>query len=201
PNVKNAAEVRHPDALAVRREFRDERVASLAEDGLLRSGRHREIGGISQPGGINVPAAVSRHRSGEVLPRSAEQRGESRTCAQGVGPGEAKRHTGEYRRPAYARQTVDSKHILHRSKHVWHHRIFMLDLSYFRNNFDDVVRRLATRGTELNLDAFRELDRNRRAILTQSETLKARLNSESTQIGQLKREGRIRPSCRNRSGP
>ncbi|HXS97084.1 MAG TPA: serine--tRNA ligase [Candidatus Limnocylindrales bacterium] len=65
----------------------------------------------------------------------------------------------------------------------------MLDLSYFRNNFDDVVRRLATRGTELNLDAFRELDRNRRAILTQSETLKARLNSESTQIGQLKREG------------
>jgi seryl-tRNA synthetase len=65
----------------------------------------------------------------------------------------------------------------------------MLDLSFFRNNFDEVVRRLATRGTELNLEPFRELDRKRRSILTQAESLKARVNAESAQIGQLKRAG------------
>lgn len=66
----------------------------------------------------------------------------------------------------------------------------MLDLSFFRNNFDEVVRRLSTRGTELNLEPFRELDQNRRAIVTQTEGLKARVNAESVQIGKLKREGK-----------
>ena len=68
--------------------------------------------------------------------------------------------------------------------------ILMLDLAYFRNNFDDVVKRLATRGTDLNLEPFRELDRTRRSLVTQSEGLKARVNAASTQIGQLKREGK-----------
>lgn len=65
----------------------------------------------------------------------------------------------------------------------------MLDLSYFRNNFDRIAERLATRGNVPNLDQFRELDRERRAAISQTETLKARKNAESAEIGKLKREG------------
>ena len=42
----------------------------------------------------------------------------------------------------------------------------MLDLAFFRANFDQVAARLATRGTPLNLDNFRELDRRRRSAIT-----------------------------------
>src|SRR5690349_11862924 len=65
----------------------------------------------------------------------------------------------------------------------------MLDLSFFRNNFDQVAGRLATRGGNLSLDGFRELDRRRRAAITEAEQLKARKNAESQKIGQLKRSG------------
>ena len=34
----------------------------------------------------------------------------------------------------------------------------MHDLAYFRANFDQIAERLATRGTALNLDQFRELN-------------------------------------------
>ena len=39
------------------------------------------------------------------------------------------------------------------------------------------------------LDQFRELDRKRRAALTETEQLKSRANAESAEIGKLKREG------------
>src|SRR6202521_2915474 len=65
----------------------------------------------------------------------------------------------------------------------------MHDLAYFRANFDRIAERLATRGTALNLDQFRELDARRRAAISQSEQLKARRNQESTQIAQRKRLG------------
>jgi seryl-tRNA synthetase len=65
----------------------------------------------------------------------------------------------------------------------------MHDLAYFRANFDQIAERLATRGTALNLDQFRELDARRRAAISQSEQLKARRNQESTQIAQRKRLG------------
>jgi len=65
----------------------------------------------------------------------------------------------------------------------------MLDLSFFRNNFDQVAARLATRGGNLSLDGFRDLDRRRRAAITEAEQLKARKNAESQKIGQLKRSG------------
>lgn len=65
----------------------------------------------------------------------------------------------------------------------------MLDLSFVRNNFDRVAERLATRGNVPNLDQFRELDRDRRAAIARTETLKARKNAESVELGKLKREG------------
>src|SRR3954470_5229931 len=65
----------------------------------------------------------------------------------------------------------------------------MLDLSYFRSHFDQVAERLATRGGNLSLDGFRELDRRRRAAITQAEQLKAHKNAESQKIGKLKQSG------------
>jgi seryl-tRNA synthetase len=65
----------------------------------------------------------------------------------------------------------------------------MLDLSYFRSHFDQVAERLATRGGNLSLDGFRELDRRRRAAITESEQLKAHKNAESQKIGKLKQSG------------
>ncbi|HJT87254.1 MAG TPA: serine--tRNA ligase [Bryobacteraceae bacterium] len=65
----------------------------------------------------------------------------------------------------------------------------MHDLSFFRSNFDQVARRIATRGNAPNLDQFRELDSRRRAAISQTEELKALRNKESSDIARLKREG------------
>ena len=65
----------------------------------------------------------------------------------------------------------------------------MHDLSYFRSNFDRIAQRLATRGDVSSLDRFRELDRKRRAAISQTEQLKARRNTESAEIAKLRREG------------
>lgn len=64
----------------------------------------------------------------------------------------------------------------------------MHDLSFFRNHFDTIAARLATRANVSGLDRFRELDRERRAAITETESLKARVNEASAQIGKLKRE-------------
>ena len=65
----------------------------------------------------------------------------------------------------------------------------MHDLSYFRGNLDAIAARLATRGYELDVEAFRALDGERRAALTESETLKAQRNTESGEIAKLKKAG------------
>src|SRR5580692_2505751 len=65
----------------------------------------------------------------------------------------------------------------------------MHDLSYFRADFDQIAQRLSTRGNVAGLETFRELDRKRRAALTETEALKSRVNADSTEIGKLKREG------------
>jgi seryl-tRNA synthetase len=64
----------------------------------------------------------------------------------------------------------------------------MHDLSYFRNNFDQVAARLATRSNPPNLEQFRDLDQRRRAAITQAEQLKAAVNKASAEIGTLRRE-------------
>jgi seryl-tRNA synthetase len=65
----------------------------------------------------------------------------------------------------------------------------MHDLSYFRSNFDRIAQRLATRGDVSSLEQFRELDRQRRDMISLAEQLKAQVNVESAAIGKLRREG------------
>ncbi len=65
----------------------------------------------------------------------------------------------------------------------------MHDLGWFRSNLDEAAQRLAARGFSLDLEAFRALDTERRAALTETEQLKAQINTESAQIGKLKSQG------------
>ena len=65
----------------------------------------------------------------------------------------------------------------------------MYDLSFFRNNLDAIAQRLADRGFALDAEAFRKLDAERRAALSESEALKAQRNAETQEIGKLKKAG------------
>jgi len=65
----------------------------------------------------------------------------------------------------------------------------MHDLSHFRNNFDQVAQRLATRGSIPQLDQFRELDQKRRAAVSLAEYSKAQANEQAVKIGELRRVG------------
>jgi len=67
----------------------------------------------------------------------------------------------------------------------------MLDLKYLRDNLDSAEARLATRGAAVNLSAFRDLDRRRRELLGESETLKAEKNRVSALIGQTKDKSQV----------
>jgi seryl-tRNA synthetase len=65
----------------------------------------------------------------------------------------------------------------------------MYDLTFFRNNLEQIQQRLATRGYTLDLEAFRELDQRRRECLTESERLKAERNQASSEIAKLRKAG------------
>ena len=65
----------------------------------------------------------------------------------------------------------------------------MYDLAFFRQNLDAIASRLADRGFTLDLEAFRKLDAERRAAVTQSEQLKAQRNAETQEIGKLRKAG------------
>ncbi len=65
----------------------------------------------------------------------------------------------------------------------------MYDLSFFRNNLDAISQRLADRGFALDVEAFRKLDAERRAALTESEQIKAQRNAETQEIGKLRKAG------------
>jgi seryl-tRNA synthetase len=65
----------------------------------------------------------------------------------------------------------------------------MYDLGYFRNNIGTIAARLADRGFTIDMEAFRELDSQRRGALAESEKLKAQRNAESQEIGKLKKAG------------
>ncbi len=65
----------------------------------------------------------------------------------------------------------------------------MHDLSHFRANLDSIAQRLATRGFTLDVAAFRALDSERRAAVTEAEQLKAQRNAESMEISKLKKQG------------
>ncbi|MGA2738809.1 MAG: serine--tRNA ligase [Bryobacteraceae bacterium] len=65
----------------------------------------------------------------------------------------------------------------------------MYDLAWFRANFDRIAERLQTRSNPPDLDGYRELDKRRRAAIAELEQLRARYNTETVEIGKLRREG------------
>jgi seryl-tRNA synthetase len=65
----------------------------------------------------------------------------------------------------------------------------MYDLGFFRANLDSIAERLATRGFKLNVEEFRQLDGERRQVVTEAEQLKAQRNSQSAEISKLRRDG------------
>jgi len=65
----------------------------------------------------------------------------------------------------------------------------MYDLAFFRSQLENIAERLATRGYTLEVERFRELDRRRRALVTESERLKAWRNAESAEIARLRKQG------------
>lgn len=67
----------------------------------------------------------------------------------------------------------------------------MLDMKFMRDHLDEVEKRLATRGGELSLAGFRTLDERRRALLTESERLKALKNSASEEIAKVKDKSQV----------
>ena len=67
----------------------------------------------------------------------------------------------------------------------------MLDIRYLRDNLDEAEARLASRGAAAGLESFRTLDARRRALLGESEALKAERNSVSALIGQTRDKGQV----------
>lgn len=67
----------------------------------------------------------------------------------------------------------------------------MLDIKYIKENPEDVIERLARKGRDAREEIFRilALDIERRAIISETETLKAEQNKVSKSIPQLKKEG------------
>ena len=63
----------------------------------------------------------------------------------------------------------------------------MLDIKFIRNNLDFVCRKMAERGTAVNLDHFIDLDAKRRALLQEGETLRSERNTVSREIGGRKK--------------
>jgi len=66
----------------------------------------------------------------------------------------------------------------------------MLDLGFVREHLDLVEKKLRDRGLDpvQVLGDFRQLDADRRALITEAETLKAKQNKASEQVAQRKRE-------------
>ncbi len=68
----------------------------------------------------------------------------------------------------------------------------MLDLKFIRENSDRVKEALAKRGQEKDqpkIDELLQLDKERRALLTETEALKAEQNKVSKQVGAMKAKG------------
>lgn len=68
----------------------------------------------------------------------------------------------------------------------------MLDIKYIKENPEDVIERLARKGKDAREDITRilELDGQRRAMIAETEALKAEQNKVSKEIPKLKKEGK-----------
>lgn len=77
----------------------------------------------------------------------------------------------------------------------------MLDLGYVREHPDVIEKMARDRGVTLDLAAFRELDAERRQIITSIERLKAERNKASEQIARLGKivTAAIRPRSKSKN--
>src|SRR5699024_9878775 len=67
----------------------------------------------------------------------------------------------------------------------------MLDLRFLRENYEEIRKKLESRGEDLSeFEQFPEFDEKRRKLISQTEVLKAERNEASKQISVLKREGK-----------
>src|ERR1700745_114789 len=64
----------------------------------------------------------------------------------------------------------------------------MHDLSYFREHLDLFAKMAKRRNITLDLDGFRELDKDRREQITWNEQRKAKRNKASDEIARLRKE-------------
>ncbi len=65
----------------------------------------------------------------------------------------------------------------------------MLDIRRIRQNPQELIDALKNRNSTIDLSEFLEKEEQRRTLLSETETLKARRNEESKRIAQIKREG------------
>jgi len=65
----------------------------------------------------------------------------------------------------------------------------MLDLGYVREHLDAIEKMARDRGVTLDLAPFREIDTERRRLITSAEGLKAERNKASDEIAKLKKSG------------
>jgi seryl-tRNA synthetase len=65
----------------------------------------------------------------------------------------------------------------------------MLDLGYVREHLDAIEKMARDRGVALDLAPFREIDTERRRLITSAEQLKAERNKASDEIAKLKKSG------------
>ena len=63
----------------------------------------------------------------------------------------------------------------------------MLDMKFVRDHLDEVRQMLKNRCNPLNLDDFADLDKRRRELLQETETLKSQRNAVSKEISQMKK--------------
>ncbi len=67
----------------------------------------------------------------------------------------------------------------------------MLDIQLLRKDTDTVARRLSSRGYQFNVAEFMRLETERRTLQSETESLQARRNQLSKQIGLLKSQGKV----------
>jgi len=65
----------------------------------------------------------------------------------------------------------------------------VLDIKFIRENIEAVKEMLKKRNNSLSLDGFEEMEKKRREILSEVETLKAERNAVSKKIGAMKKAG------------
>ncbi|MCC6476142.1 serine--tRNA ligase [bacterium] len=75
----------------------------------------------------------------------------------------------------------------------------MLDIKYIRENTDEVRRRLSMRGVADLLDGLLDIDKERRALIERTDSLKARRNELSKLIADSAKRGEQKPELKDES--